>query len=176
MTYENISKVLRLYAVAASMILLATIAGAAIPISGHALVFNDSPSVPRGLYWIHLGAEPRDRGEYVVFLPPDTAATLIYGRGWLPLSMPLLKPVGGVEGDSYCITGGRFMVNAIDAGPVYFVDAQGLPLPQMRGCRRVGHGEFLPVSTYLDRSFDGRYMGAVSISNVLGSGRPLLTF
>ena len=144
--------------------------------SGHELVFNDSPSVPRGLYWIRLGAEPKDRGEYVVFLPPDTAATLIYGRGWLPKWMPLLKPVGGMEGDSYCVTGNRFIVNGIDSGPVYFVDARGLPLPQMRGCRRVGHREFLPVSSYLDRSFDGRYMGAVSTSNVLGSGRPLLTF
>jgi conjugative transfer signal peptidase TraF len=176
MTHTNIAKALRLYALAASAILLATIAGAAIPMSGHELVFNDSPSVPRGLYWIRLGAEPRERGEYVVFLPPDTAATLIYGRGWLPRSMPLLKPLGGVEGDSYCVAGGRFIVNDIDAGPVYFLDAQGLPLPQMRGCRRVGHREFLPLSTYLDRSFDGRYMGAVSMSKVLGSGRPLLTF
>ena len=77
MTYENVSKALRLYGVAASVILLATIAGAAIPMSGHELVFNDSPSVPRGLYWIRLGAEPSERGEYVVFLPPDAAATLI---------------------------------------------------------------------------------------------------
>jgi conjugative transfer signal peptidase TraF len=176
MTYENISKVLRLYAIAASSILLATIAGAAIPMSGHALVFNDSPSVPRGLYWIRLGAEPKGRGEYVVFLPPDAVAALIYERGWLPPSMPLLKLVGGMEGDSYCVTRDRFIVNDIDAGPVYFVDAQGLPLPQIRGCQRVGHREFLPVSSYVDRSFDGRYMGAVSISNVLGSGHPLLTF
>jgi conjugative transfer signal peptidase TraF len=176
MTHENFSKALRLYAVATSVILLATIVGAAIPLSGHELVLNDSPSVPRGLYWIRLGAEAVERGEYVMFLPPDTAATLIYGRGWLPNSMPLLKPVGGVEGDRYCVTGDRFIVNDIDAGPVYFVDARGLPLPQMRGCRRVGHREFLPVSSYLDRSFDGRYMGAVPTANVLGSGHPLLTF
>jgi conjugative transfer signal peptidase TraF len=176
MTRGNITKALRLYAVAAAMILLATIAGAAILMSGHELVFNDSPSVPRGLYWIRLGAQPRERGEYVIFVPPDTAASLIYGRGWLPKSTPLLKPLGGVEGDSYCVTGGRFIVNDIDAGPVYFVDARGLPLPQMRGCRRVGHREFLPVSSYLDRSFDGRYMGAVPTANVLGSGYPLLTF
>ena len=176
MIRDNIAKALRLYAVAASVILLTTIASATIPMSGHELVFNDSPSVPRGLYWIRLGAEPSERGEYVVFLPPATAATLIYGRGWLPKSMPLLKPVGGVEGDRYCVTGDRFIVNDIDAGPVYFVDAWGLPLPQMRGCRRVGHREFLPVSSYLDRSFDGRYMGAVPTANVLGSGHPLLTF
>ena len=176
MTRANVAKALRLYAVAASVILVATVTGAAIPMSGHELVFNDSPSVPRGLYWIRLGAEAAERGQYVVFLPPDTAATLIYGRGWLPESMPLLKPVGGVEGDSYCVTGDRFIVNDVDAGPVYFVDARGLPLPQMRGCWRVGHREFLPVSSHIDRSFDGRYMGAVSMSNVLGSGHPLLTF
>ena len=176
MTRENTAKALRLYAVAAAVILLATIVGAAIPMSGHELVFNDSPSVPRGLYWIRLGDQPSERGEYVVFVPPDTAASLIYGRGWLPQSMPLLKPVGGVEGDNYCITSGRFIVNDIDAGPVYLLDARGLPLPQIPGCRRVGQREFLPVSSYFDRSFDGRYMGAVPTASVLGSGHPLLTF
>jgi len=36
---------------------------------------------------------------------------------------------------------------------------------------------FLPVSSYFDRSFDGRYMGAVPTAKRVGqSGHPLLTF
>src|SRR5689334_275417 len=149
----HVSRAMRLYMIAASIVLFATIAGAAIPLSGHELVFNDSPSVPRGFYWIRLGVDPRERGQYVVFLPPAAAATLIYGRGWLPKSTPLLKPVGGLDGDIYCVRSGRFSVNNKDIGPVFLLDGRGLPLPQASGCRSVGRDEFLPVSSYLDRSF-----------------------
>ncbi len=121
-------------------------------------------------------ATPVQRGDYVVFVPPDSAAALIYGRGWLPNSMPLLKPVGGLEGDTYCVRAGRFLVDGVDVGPVFLLDAQGLPLPQIGGGHRVGREEFLPLSSHIDRSFDGRYMGAVPVANVLGTGVPLLTF
>ena len=176
MKRATIFQTLRLYALAASTVLVAALAGAAIPMSGHELVFNASPSVPRGFYWIRLGAAPTRRGEYVVFLPPAAAATLIYGRGWLPMSMPLLNPVGGVEGDRYCVKDGRFTIDDVEVGPVLLLDATGRWLPQIGGCHRVGAGEFLPASSYIERSFDGRYMGTVSVANALGTGRPLFTF
>jgi conjugative transfer signal peptidase TraF len=169
-------KALRLYALATIALACAAVAGATIPLSGHELVFNDSPSVPRGFYWIALGAHLAQRGEYVVFAPPADAAVLIYSRGWLPKSMPLLKQVGALEGDGYCIESGRFRVNGIDLGSVFVTDANGLPMPRIVGCRRIGRDEFLPVSTYSERSFDGRYIGAVPIANIIGTGRPLLTF
>jgi conjugative transfer signal peptidase TraF len=168
--------VLHLYSLAGLVIACAAVAGAAIPLSGHELIFNDSPSVPRGFYWIEVGAAPRTRGEYVVFAPPAAAAALIYGRGWLPVSMPLLKPVAGVEGDRYCVKDRRFTVDDVEVGPVFLLDSAGRWLPQIRGCRRVGAGEFLPASSYIERSFDGRYMGAVPMANVVGTGRALLTF
>ena len=111
-----------------------------------------------------------------MFAPTDWAAALIYGRGWLPQGMPLLKPVGGLEGDTYCLKEGYFIVNGVVAGPVFLLDSQGLPLPQVAGCRHVKHDEFLPVSSHIERSFDGRYMGAVRTSDVIGTGFPLLTY
>jgi conjugative transfer signal peptidase TraF len=171
-----LQKALGLYTLATVAVACAATMGAAIPLSGHELVFNDSPSVPRGFYWIALGARPTRRGEYVVFAPPADAAVLIYSRGWLPKSMPLLKSIGAIEGDTYCIEDGRFRVNGVDAGPVFATDAGGLPMPRIVGCRRVGDDEFLPVSTYSERSFDGRYMGAVPTASIIGTGHPLLTF
>jgi len=165
-----------LHALAASVIACAITAGAAIPLSGHEVVFNDSPSVPRGFYWIALGAHSSQRGDYVVFAPPGDSAALIYGRGWLPNAMPLLKPIGALESDRYCIEHGRFLINGEDKGPVFATDASGLPMPRIVGCRRVGRNEFLPVSTYIERSFDGRYMGAVPMTNIIGTGRAILTF
>jgi conjugative transfer signal peptidase TraF len=169
-------RALRLYALAVAGIASAFAVGLLIDVSGHRLVVNDSPSMPRGVYWIAIGAMPGRRGEVVWFRPEGRFAALIYGRGWLPDGMPLLKTVGGFAGDSYCVRDGRFVVAGVDVGPVFSLDSRGRPIPQIGGCGYVGESEFLPISTSLDRSFDGRYMGAVPMRNVLGVGRALVTF
>jgi len=169
-------RALRLYALAAAGIASAFAVAAAIDASGHALVVNTSPSMPSGLYWIARGVAPVQRGSVALFAPPDDVRALIYGRGWLPDGTPLLKTVGGVAGDTYCVHDGRFVVADTDIGPVFSLDSQGRTIPQISGCRRVGDDEFLPVASTLDRSFDGRYMGAVSVHRVLGVGRALITF
>lgn len=176
MTGIPIVRAVRHWAFAGALIVLAVSAGELIRLSGHALYVNDSPSMPRGLYWIRLDVLPSERGEVVVFRPTQAFAHLIYGRGWLPRDMPLIKPVGGVAGDIYCAIDGRFLVDGEDAGPIFARDAQGRLVPQMAGCHRVERGTFLPVSSYLPRSFDGRYMGTVPVSNVIGTGVPVLTF
>ena len=169
-------RALRLYAVAVVAIAAAFAAGKAIDAADYELVVNTSPSMPSGVYWIARGAAPIVRGSVVLFAPPDGVRELIYGRGWLPDGIPLLKTVGGLAGDTYCVRDGRFVVAGADVGPVFARDSQGEPVPQIVGCRRVGTGEFLPVASTLGRSFDGRYMGAVSMRNVLGVGRALVTF
>ncbi len=176
MTAHQYIRLLRLLALAGALVVLAYGAGALIRLSDHALYVNDSPSMPRGLYWIHLGVLPSERGEVVVFRPTLAFAHLIYERGWLPHDMPLIKSVGGVAGDIYCTIDGHFVVDGEDAGPIFDRDAQGAVVPQMAGCHRVARGTFLPVSSYIARSFDGRYMGAVPAANVIGTGVPLLTF
>lgn len=172
----DVPKVLRLYALAAAVILAAFCTGETLDASGHELIVNTSPSMPLGLYWIARGAAPMRRGEVVVFVPPRDMGAMIYGRGWLRRGLPLLKTVGGLAGDAFCVRGGRFLVAGADAGPVFLLDTQGRPLPQIAGCRRVGRDHFLPVASYLERSFDGRYMGAVPVRNVLGTGYALVTF
>lgn len=169
-------RALRLYALAIVAVAVGVAAGHAIDASGHALVVNTSPSMPSGVYWITRGAARMARGRVVLFTPPEGVCDLVYGRGWLPEGMPLLKTVGGLAGDTYCVREGRFVVAGDDVGPVFVADSQGRPLPQLAGCRRVGADEFLPVATTLDRSFDGRYLGAVPKHNVLGTGRLLMAF
>jgi conjugative transfer signal peptidase TraF len=169
-------RALRLYALAAFVVVAAFAAGCAIELTGHALIVNVSPSMPIGVYWITRGTASVAHGSIVWFVPPERVQALIYGRGWLPNGTLLLKTVGGLAGDTYCVRNGRFVVDGVDGGPVFLLDSQGLPVPQIVGCRRVGEGEFLPVATILARSFDGRYMGAVPLQNVLGTARALVTF
>lgn len=176
MTAHQYIRLLRLLALAGALVVIAESAGALIRLSGHVLYVNDSPSMPRGLYWIRLGELPTEHGEVVVFRPAPAFAHFIYGRGWLPRGMPLIKPVGGLPGDIYCIIDARFVVDGEDAGPIFARDTQGLPVPQIAGCHRVARGTFLPVSSFIPRSFDGRYMGTVPVSNVVGTGVPVLTF
>jgi conjugative transfer signal peptidase TraF len=168
-------RTLRSYAFAACLIAVAYATGRAIGANGHAIVVNTSPSMPSGVYWISRDA-PLERGSVVLFAPPDGVRELIYGRGWLPEGMPLLKTIGGLAGDTYCVRNGRFVIAGADIGPVFPYDSQGFPVPQIVGCRRVGADEFLPVASTLDRSFDGRYFGAVSQRFVLGIGHALVTF
>ena len=167
---------LHLYLLATACITSVFAVAVLIEASGHELVVNTSPSMPFGLYWVTRSATTLQRGSAVLFVPPDDIRALIYGRRWLPDGMPLLKTVGGLPGDVYCIRDGRFVVADNDIGPVFLRDLQGRPIPQIVGCRRVGESEFLPVASTLDRSFDGRYMGAVPMRNVLGVGYPLITF
>ena len=176
MTVNPCVRLLRLLALAGALIVLACSAGELTRLSGHAFYVNDSPSMPRGLYWIRLRVLPSERGEVVVFHPTPAFARLIYGRGWLPHDMPLIKPVGGVAGDIYCAVDGRLVVDGEDAGPIFARDAQGARVPQVSGCHRVRPGYFLPVASTIARSFDGRYMGAVSMAQVIGTGVPLVTF
>lgn len=172
----DVTRTLQLYSISAAIIVAAFSTGKTIAASGHQLVVNDSPSMPRGLYWIRLDASPTQRGEVVLFRPPAPFSALIVARGWLPNGMPLLKSVGGLEGNLYCAIDHRFVVSGEDIGPIFARDGQGNPLPRIGGCHSVGKDEFLPVSNTIDRSFDGRYMGAVPLANVIGTGFPLLTF
>lgn len=139
--------------------------------------FNFTVSAPRGVYLVRrLDGGHLERGEYVRFDVPPAFRRYVYGRGWLKTGTPLLKPVGGVEGDTACFLHGHMTINSVDAGPVATVDRQGLRLPAIDGCITISAGQFLPLSTYHLNSFDGRYMGPVSVSHITGRAQLLWTF
>ncbi|MBJ6749916.1 S26 family signal peptidase [Geomonas sp. Red421] len=137
---------------------------------------NVTDSEPMGLYRLHPVQGEVQRGEMVIMEVPEEFRQYVYGRGWLPQGWPLLKHVGAVAGDSYCVEQGRFIVNGSVIGPVYASDQEGRLLPKVEGCREVPAGYFLPVATHIARSFDGRYMGAVKLSVIKGVARPVVTF
>lgn len=137
---------------------------------------NITSSEPVGLYRMEqLDREVR-RGDLVIMSIPSEFRTYVYGRKWLPAGWPLLKHVGAVAGDLFCCEGRSFSINEVPVGPMYTVDSEGLPLPHIAGCRPVPAGHFLPVATGLKHSFDGRYMGPVSLSEIKGLVRPILVF
>ena len=56
------------------------------------IVWNASPSMPLGLYRIHVGARPL-AGDLVLIDPPEEVARLLAARAYLPHGVPLLKRV-----------------------------------------------------------------------------------
>ncbi len=137
---------------------------------------NLTDSEPIGLYRLHPLQGGVRRGNMVIMEVPEGFRQYVYGRGWLPEGWSLLKHVGAVAGDSYCVENERFIVNGTFIGPVYRSDQEGKPLPKLEGCREVPAGYFLPVATHIPRSFDGRYMGAIRLSVIKGVATPIVTF
>jgi conjugative transfer signal peptidase TraF len=137
---------------------------------------NLSPSLPYGLYKRSAPVNLK-RGDIVIFIPPDYLKTFIYKRHWLPDGWPLMKQIGAMAGDTYCINKDQqFLINGKFVGPVYKVDNQGLPLPKIEGCRTVETGTILPVATHVLNSFDGRYIGTIPLNIIKGKAVPLYNF
>lgn len=137
---------------------------------------NFTESEPVGLYRLDRLDRSVRTGDMVIMSIPDPFHQYVYGRKWLPDGWPLLKHVGAVSGDLLCVGDASFLINGVPIGPVYPVDSEGLPLPHLEGCRRVPEGHFVPVATGVKSSFDGRYMGPVSLSEILGLARPIWVF
>ena len=140
-------------------------------------VVNETPSEPRGIYRLvrHVEADYR-RGMFVVFPVPSAAEAWVYGRHWLAAGLPLLKEVAAIGGDEVCVFADHLEINRRRIGPVFLVDRQGLPLPQVRGCFVVQPGMFFAASHTLDRSFDGRYFGALPVTVIAGEAQPVWIF
>uniref|UniRef100_C6DZ96 Conjugal transfer protein TraF n=1 Tax=Geobacter sp. (strain M21) TaxID=443144 RepID=C6DZ96_GEOSM len=136
---------------------------------------NLTDSEPIGLYRVHQVDREIRRGEMIVMEVPSEFRPYVYGRGWLPEGWALFKHVGAVAGDVYCVVESWLIVNGKPVGPVYLVDEEGRPLPQLKGCKEIPEGYFLPVATRIPRSFDGRYMGPVHLALIQGVARPILT-
>ena len=155
--------------------------GIAAPYTRAHYFINVSSSLPYGLYKIN---KPNNfkRDDLIIFNPPQAAANVIEKRHWLPKGWPLLKYIGAVEGDTYCTkcslfaVSYSFYINGEYIGPVSEHDSQGLPLTHVKGCHVVKKNNFLPVSTYINNSFDGRYFGEIPLSSIQGIAEPILTF
>ncbi len=144
---------------------------------GPPLLINTTASQPVGVYWVkHRTSGEYTRGMRVAFPVPHAFQALVVERGWLAPGVPLIKHIGAVAGDRVCIQPGRAVINAADVGPVYTHDSEGRPLPLLRGCLTVPPGYFLPLSSYIPNSFDGRYMGVQPLSSIVGEVIPIWTF
>ena len=136
-------------------------------------IWNASASAPLGLYRISE-ADSLTLGELVVVMPPPDVARFMAARHYLPAGVPLMKHVAALPGQRVCRSGAMVTV---DGRPVAFArarDRAGRPLPIWRGCHHIRAGDLFLLNPAPD-SLDGRYLGPLPASGLIGAAHPLLT-
>lgn len=143
---------------------------------------NLSASAPRGLYRTISGRPTR--GAWVVACVGPEAAALARARGYLgrgPCAgavQPVLKPVVAVAGDVVDIGSEAVTVNgqALSNSSTAATDSLDRALPHAAWGRYVvGTDELWLVSTRVRNSWDSRYLGPISTSQVWSVARPVWT-
>jgi len=144
------------------------------------LVYNPSDSVAVGWYRIdplarHAGSLPPAThfGSIVLVPLPATAAAVAARRGYLPLRIPLLKPIAAVAPQQVCIAEGIVRIDGVPVAASLRTDGMGRPLHAWSACRRLRPGELFLLSTTNPASFDSRYFGPVRADTVLGVAHPI---
>ncbi len=155
----------------AAAALLAGVATAADSLPAVALV-NESPSLPRGIY-ARVPSKTIPLGS-VVAIPQPAGSRAYLGSLGMPADVLLLKRVAAVGGDRVC---GRNQTvdtprRRVAARPQ---DRRGVRLVAWQECRVLRADEvFLLGDT--PGSFDSRYFGPVSRSEITGVYREVLTW
>lgn len=140
------------------------------------LVVNYTKSEPYGIYLENkIDAARMFKNMMIQFPVPERFKSLVYGRHWVDEGLPLIKNIGALAGDEVCITDQDIKINGQRMGKVFIKDSKGLPLPKLRGCFTIKPGYFFPFSDYIDKSFDGRYMGQLPLSIITSELKPLWT-
>ncbi len=145
---------------------------------------NTTHSIPRGIYWT-IDA-PVTTGAYVVFCPPaDPVFALAAQRGYIARGICVsgygyvMKRVLAAKGDVIDVRDDGVHINgALVSNSVPMIaDGAGRALPRYRvEEHRIDAASVLLMGDVSAASFDGRYFGPVSRSQITAVIRPLITW
>ncbi|MCE0491188.1 conjugative transfer signal peptidase TraF [Pantoea sp. Mb-10] len=142
---------------------------------------NITSSIPVGLY--KIASRAPHKGDYVIFCPPEHAIfSLAHKRGYIGSGFcpagygEMMKQIVAVEGDSVGFRTRGVYVNGqrLAFSAPLTLDPSGRPLPALRMEHTMGKGELLLMTDQSASSFDARYFGPVTASQVVAVVSPLL--
>ncbi len=139
------------------------------------LLYNPSASVARGWYLIVPATRLRV-GALVIARPPVWAARLAAARGYLPITVPVIKRIAARGGERVCERAGILSIEGRPVARALTADSAGRSLPAWRGCRDLLTSEFLLLGEGAADSYDSRYFGPIAASAVMGRAIPLWTW
>ena len=138
------------------------------------LTWNSTASVPIGLYGVQPVGDLHV-GDMVLFHPPMALTDLLAERGYLPLGVPMLKPIAALPGDWVCRIGMQVTINGTAIASALERDRMGRPLPVWSGCRLLSPDELFLLNPAVAASLDGRYFGPLPAVAIVGRAVPLWT-
>lgn len=136
-------------------------------------LWNASASVPRGLYMVSDGRPAR--GDLAVVRPAPDVARYMARRRYVPLGIPLLKPVVAASGATACRDDIAVTIDGRPAATALRADRLGRPLPVWSGCVRLGADDYFLLARGSSASFDSRYFGPVKAGAIVGCAMPIWT-
>lgn len=145
---------------------------------------NISKSIPLGLY--RISSKPLAKGEYVIFCPPSKAVFReakergYIGSGFCPDHYGyMMKKIVAMKDDKVSITSQGVTVNSVllqHSRPLAF-DKMGRPLPQIDLQPYIlNESELLLMTDHSASSFDARYFGILSKTQVISVLQPMITW
>ena len=135
--------------------------------TGYHITYSATASMPRGFYLV-VPTKKIARYDIVEFVPPKAILDFARDLRWIPESGLIIKYVFAIPGDDVCVRDEAIWINGKKIGKVYRSYAFEKLLPQTKICGKLGDDQYLLLSTKRERSFDGRYFGAISSRNILG--------
>jgi conjugative transfer signal peptidase TraF len=136
------------------------------------LLWNATASVPMGLYAVQL-APDLAVGDLAIVTPPEPVARYLAAGGFLPMGVPLIKPVAAVPGQTVCRAGRLVTVDGHALGLARDRDRFGRRLPVWTGCRVIARDEVFFMNPARGDSLDGRYFGPMPALSVAGRATPI---
>jgi type IV secretory pathway protease TraF len=128
----------------------------ALGLFGPIEIYNTSPSVPVGRYWLSLRWPPQ-RGDIVMMRDPPG-----FTLNWL------LKRVEGIGGDTFCWRASELR-HYLNARPMQVIPPQALDagIPIWRGCRTVMSDEVIGYGDHF-LAYGSQYLGPVRLEQLWG--------
>lgn len=150
-----------------AMIGLAAFAAGALRPSTPMIVYNASRSAPLGFYRV-TPLIPLSRGDLVLVETPASVRKLADTRGYLPATVPMIKHVTALSGDTVCAHADRILVNGTVIAGRQKYDHLHRVMPWWEGCRTLGMDDVFLLNPAAPLSFDGRYFGVASVRLIRG--------
>lgn len=130
------------------------------------LVWNATPSAPRGLYGVFPGAVIRP-GDIVIARVPRRYRRLFVIRRYLAAGVPLVKRVLAEAGGEVCARDHEILLNQRLVAKRRSTDGTGRAMPLWQGCVTLKKEElFLLMDD--PASLDGRYLGPIDRADIIG--------
>jgi len=135
--------------------------------AGYGFTYQVSRSMPQGFYFIKPVHQLK-RGDSVIFHPPTATLTFLVQQGLVPKNGILMKNVMAIPGDYVCKKNHEIWINHRYIAPVYTHGLHHQFLPSNPFCQTLAANQYLLMSTHITHSFDGRYFGSISKTQIIG--------